>query len=268
MKSKKKHIIWEFENESISGYLMGTIHIKDSRILEDWQLIEECVLSCDVCISETDIDDLASASGINKIFNENADLETDLGQKKYAKLDKLFKKSFGQSIEPFRHMNPFYLVNYITTLYLKDDIPYNQDELIWRLAKENNIKQQGLESVEEQMQIFDKMDAKVGLDLLLKLAKNWSKIKKNTKKLLELYLNADVNKLFQYSKKQAGGLRKLLIYNRNIIMADRIAQLEEGNKYFIAIGAGHLGGKKGVLRLMKKSGFQLKRLVAREEAVH
>jgi uncharacterized protein YbaP (TraB family) len=41
-------------------------------------------------------------------------------------------------------------------------------------------------------------------------------------------------------------------------MANRIAEFTNQHTIFAAIGAGHLGGKKGVLRLLKKKGFTVK----------
>jgi uncharacterized protein YbaP (TraB family) len=41
-------------------------------------------------------------------------------------------------------------------------------------------------------------------------------------------------------------------------MADKIAEIISKKSLFAAIGAGHLGGKKGVLYLLKKKGFLLK----------
>ena len=41
-------------------------------------------------------------------------------------------------------------------------------------------------------------------------------------------------------------------------MADKIAEIISEKSLFAAIGAGHLGGKKGVLYLLKKKGFELR----------
>jgi len=55
-----------------------------------------------------------------------------------------------------------------------------------------------------------------------------------------------------------GKLRKMMIDDRNFIMADRIAKMTSQQTAFVAVGAGHLGGKKGVLRLLKLKDIKLK----------
>ena len=49
-----------------------------------------------------------------------------------------------------------------------------------------------------------------------------------------------------------------MIYDRNEIMSARISDFAKRNSIFVAIGAGHLSGQKGVLRQLKKEGFLLK----------
>ena len=64
-------------------------------------------------------------------------------------------------------------------------------------------------------------------------------------------------KILKKVKKTAGSMRDALLYDRNIIMADRIEELGSQSSLFAAIGAGHLGGKKGVLRLLKQKGCEI-----------
>jgi uncharacterized protein len=51
--------------------------------------------------------------------------------------------------------------------------------------------------------------------------------------------------------------RKLMIYDRNIIMANRMVGLSEENSCFFAIGAAHLPGQKGVMALLKRQGYKI-----------
>jgi hypothetical protein len=40
-------------------------------------------------------------------------------------------------------------------------------------------------------------------------------------------------------------------------MSDRISNFAKQNTIFVAIGAGHLSGQKGVLNLLKQNGFSV-----------
>ena len=77
--------------------------------------------------------------------------------------------------------------------------------------------------------------------------------------MTELYEQSDILKLYKVTRKQAKGMRKILLFNRNDLMAKRIAQFASEQSLFASIGAGHLAGEKGVLRLLKKKhGFKVK----------
>jgi uncharacterized protein YbaP (TraB family) len=57
-------------------------------------------------------------------------------------------------------------------------------------------------------------------------------------------------------------MRKALLFDRNKIMARRFAEMARQNSLFCAVGAGHLAGQKGMLRLLKKQGFKVRAIVA------
>jgi uncharacterized protein YbaP (TraB family) len=51
-----------------------------------------------------------------------------------------------------------------------------------------------------------------------------------------------------------------MIYGRNQIMAERIKAMMLEKTACIAIGAGHLGGRKGVLKLLQREGVAVRQL--------
>jgi uncharacterized protein YbaP (TraB family) len=52
----------------------------------------------------------------------------------------------------------------------------------------------------------------------------------------------------------------LLLYDRNKRWAEQIPQLAKDNPTLFAVGAGHLGGEKGVISLLRKKGYVVKPL--------
>lgn len=77
--------------------------------------------------------------------------------------------------------------------------------------------------------------------------------------MLKIYLHQDIRRLYQMGKRQAGVLRNTLIYQRNHLMVEGILQeFISGHAPFVAIGAGHLAGEQGVLRLLKRAGVKVR----------
>ena len=75
---------------------------------------------------------------------------------------------------------------------------------------------------------------------------------------MKYYLDADLRSLYIYTKKSLGKSRNHLLYKRNERLADRMVTIGKESSLFAAVGAAHLWGKFGVIRLLKKKGFQVK----------
>jgi len=52
----------------------------------------------------------------------------------------------------------------------------------------------------------------------------------------------------------------LLLYDRNKRWSEQIPQLAQDTPMLFAVGAGHLGGERGVISLLRKKGYNVKPL--------
>jgi len=93
-----------------------------------------------------------------------------------------------------------------------------------------------------------------------------------TEQLVRTYLAGDADDLLRFMYKDIDPqdpfdrrfVQRLLV-ERNRRMAERIAarlRAQPETSCFFAIGAGHLGGKDGILKLLEKAGFRLRRVGA------
>jgi len=55
-----------------------------------------------------------------------------------------------------------------------------------------------------------------------------------------------------------GEFLDLLLYNRNANWAKKMPAIMRDAPALFAVGAGHLGGEKGVINLLRKSGFAVR----------
>jgi uncharacterized protein YbaP (TraB family) len=132
------------------------------------------------------------------------------------------------------------------------------DMLLFNFALEHRLDTHGIESVEEQKQILQSIPLELQAKSFVKMMKN---IKGHRKALFSLvgdYEKQNIQKLYKKGKKQLGPLRRKMLYERNIIMAERIDKIIRNENAFFAIGSGHLGGNKGVLNLLKRTGISIK----------
>lgn len=129
-----------------------------------------------------------------------------------------------------------------------------EGELI-SVANNNNIKIRGLETAKELLNVLDKVPHR-----------NESQTEEQTIEHYEQLINIYNGELIGYfadeflNKELGDETRKLLVDQRTLNWLDDIEGLVKEDRTFIAVGMGHLGGKSGLLNLLKKKGYKLERI--------
>jgi uncharacterized protein YbaP (TraB family) len=83
---------------------------------------------------------------------------------------------------------------------------------------------------------------------------------KEFNKMVDLYLAEDLETLYemiQKSEEDIEGFEQFMLIDRNISWIDRIGDLAKEKSSFFAVGAGHLAGDQGVIRLLQEAGYTL-----------
>jgi uncharacterized protein YbaP (TraB family) len=134
-------------------------------------------------------------------------------------------------------------------------------------AKMRNIPIEALETVEDQLILFDALSEPDQQQLLISALEEIERSDGQVKEMLDDWLagNTDglaakVNADFERSPM----LRRMLVEDRNARWAAWIAnemKKKPGNM-FVAVGAGHLAGPTSLIAELEKRGFQVKRVVA------
>lgn len=261
MKKKKKTLLWKIQNDKHgqSSYLFGTMHVRDQRAFKYRELVESKILKCDAYAAEMnmdEVDQLFMANSMN--LPDNQTLSNILNPKTYKKTDKIFRKLVGVPLALFEKNQPMLISNMITERLLSADMPLSLDATLHQFAAENKKITLGIESFKEQIEILNKISIDFQIKSLDWMSKNFHQFRKHLIKMTSDYETADIQKLYKATKKNTKGLRKILLYDRNKIMAQRISKMVNEQSIFVAIGAGHLGGQKGVLRLLKKEGLNIR----------
>jgi len=259
-KNKKNTLLWEIKGDAIKSpsYIFGTMHVQDEKAFRNIEFIEQCIANCDAFAAEYDLD-VQDPLAFEEVamFPEGENLSQHLSPKIYEKLAKLFKKETGMELSRLGRQKPVMIINMLSVAQFKEDRQVSLDQHLYDFAKQNNKTMLGIESFESQLFVMKKMSLKSQIKSLKDMATHFERFRRNIKKTTELYLEADLNKILKKVKQTAGDMRGLLLYDRNEIMAERIVRLGAYQSLFTAVGAGHLAGKKGVLRLLKKAGFEL-----------
>ena len=132
-----------------------------------------------------------------------------------------------------------------------------------KMAKDQHKEILGLETVGDQFSALDKMGMKKQADMMLvKMVENWNEGKGKVQAMIKDYKSQDIDMLLEditKSKTSDIEFERDLLETRNSNWIPKISKIVAEKPTFFAVGAGHLGGEKGVIALLKKAGFTVKK---------
>jgi len=254
-------LLWEINHPDLSrpSYLLGTMHVRNSSAFIHQQLIQQRILQCDAYAGEYALNpESRQVDPQLFLLDPPQTLQSYYGEKKYNRLKERIQKCFQVDLRQHQQTLPIFIISLIDQQILKEDHPFFLDEYLWQFAEGFDRTMMGIEQFEEQCAILAKIPLEYQFNSLKWISKNHNRYRRQLNRMAQLYERGALQQIYKAARRSAGKLRKLLIFDRNIIMADRIGVIVKEQSTFIAIGAGHLGGKSGVLRLLKLKGYQLR----------
>ena len=143
------------------------------------------------------------------------------------------------------------------------------DEVLSQQALQQHKSVHQLENVEEQISVFDGLPMQVQVGLLKQTVAHHDMIPGMVEKSIQAYLKRDLGAMWDINNSMMEdeadrtlneAFLQRVLYDRNARMAGRMQpRLAEGGA-FIAVGALHLYGEKGVLSLLQSRGYQVTRI--------
>ena len=255
--------LWKITGNGLEkpSYLFGTIHLTCDASFDG--AINTALDETTQIVLEIDMDDPALQQKMmgDMFMKDGKTLKDFISEEDYTMLDAFFKKHVGMSIENMQNMKPFFLS---TMLYPKMlDCPMQSYELeLVKIAKQQQEEVKGLETIEDQLEVFDKIPYEEQIKDLLKTAKDDLKYDKaNFTKMLEVYGDEDISKLLKMIVEDKnysfGEYQDIFLNQRNKNWISKIESYSKDQSTFFAVGAGHLAGEEGVINLLRASGFTL-----------
>ncbi len=176
--------------------------------------------------------------------------------KKRERLQKILRKSSGIDMTRIERIPPIVLLEFLQRQWLKPmGELHSMDMEIWEKARENGLQTLGLESSEEHFGLLREISLEEQIRLLLQTTRNIRRSRKRLLHLHDLYSKENLPQLHRAAKRGMGKMRHKMLYARNLLMAERIAQLAAQSPGLAVVGAGHLSGGKGIIRLLKQRGY-------------
>lgn len=261
----EKGILWSITTPGTKpSYLFGTIHLDDARVTELPKVIDQAFKDSESFVMEVvvDPDSLARMSGRLFLPPEET-LEQILGKKLFDET-KQAVKAHGLSPQGLNQLKPWVVITMLSTPKPKSGIFLDLKLHLQAIGLKKPVH--GLESMAEQIDVFDTLLLKDQISLLKETLATRRIFNLQIETLIQAYLARDLEKIQQAAgamapKTDVGAYRRLmdrLLDKRNIRMAERLGPLLKKGSVFVAVGVLHLPGEQGLIKLLKDKGYQLK----------
>jgi uncharacterized protein YbaP (TraB family) len=235
------------------------MHVKSKRVFTAFDQICAYINLCDAFCLEIDMAMAQDPEMQSRMMiPDGQSLTTLLKPKTYKRLEKIIANLGGPPIEHLAHARPMNLISFMSSLIMEEDEQSILDSSLYQYAQTQGKRTFGVESKEEHIAILDKLSLDLEVKQLCAIIQHFSSFKRTHAKMMDHYIHGRIDKLYLNGKKSLGSWRKMLLKDRNFKISHRLVDLSKTESIFCAIGAGHLSGKYGVLRLLKLRGAKLK----------
>lgn len=270
----ERPFLWRIDGETPS-FLFGTIHLPDERVTTLHAEVEAAIERCDALYTELAMDlKLLSAATRGMMLPRGKTLKTVLPEEVYAKLEAFFAAR-EMPLAPMERMKPWVVSTQVALFDHLTEIAKGKalDLQLYQRAQDDDKEVGGLETIDEQMGVFDGLTEAEQAEMLRKAIDQVEDFKAKGRdlyeELIKSYVGGSGKALDELMNETdddselSRRIEKALLHDRNHRMAERIAaKLREQPErcWFFAVGAAHAFGRTGLVKLLREDGFTVTRI--------
>jgi uncharacterized protein YbaP (TraB family) len=256
----EKALLWRISGKNLErpSFLYGTIHMICPEDLKIGDSLRKSVGDAERLYLEIDMDTPGMMLKTMKLsMLESGTIKDLMNPVDYQRLESFMKDSIGMPMFLLNKMKPFTIMSMMYTKILPCNKSASYEESLMKLAKKQNKQVMGLESIEDQMAIFDQIPDTMETRMLMSLIDDFHGQKAAFADMVSTYLQKDLNKLGQMigESPDIDGFEDLLLAKRNRKWIPVMMKEMKQSSCVFAVGAGHLPGEDGVINLLRNEGF-------------
>lgn len=260
--AQTKGLLWQISGKNIKQptYLYGTIHMFDTSMYKVPSIVMSKLSTVKKVYFELAFNEgtLAEQRQHAMVADSTQQIDKLMDAASLAKFNDAIKdhpatKKLGPLIYRFKPI-------FITPMLLTNGKTVTIDMEMFKQASKQKIAVGGLETVAEQMKAIDAMPMDKQVKIMEVFLKQYKGPGPAIRKITEAYVKQDVDHLTEAMGEGGpvdANFNKVVLVNRNRIMASRISKAVGGESMMFAVGAGHLGGDNGLIALLLKKGYTL-----------
>ena len=259
----EKSLLWKISGNGLEkpSYLFGTMHAVCEINFDD--AIKKALDETSQMYLEIDMDDPTLQATMMKgmMMKDGITMSSLMTEDEVKIVDAFLKENVSVSIKMVDRFKPFMISAMFIPKLLECPMQTIETELV-KISKEQKEEVYGLETILDQLTVFDKIPYKTQVEELVKTAKdNMVKDKIEMKKMVDIYDDEDIEAMLEImdesENKIASDFNDILLNDRNANWIPIIEKVSKEKPTFYGVGAGHLAGEKGVIKLLRKRGYKV-----------
>jgi uncharacterized protein YbaP (TraB family) len=269
----KKALFWKASSATNVIYLLGSLHLGSKSMYPLPQEIEDAFGKSSALLVEVDMNHVDKQK-IQAMVMETGlypgdDLLWDHVSKETKESLEKFCATYGIPSQPFAKMKPWMAAIGVSAIAMvKNGMDPKLGIDQYFLDKAGMAGDQKrvveIESAESQLKLLSGFTDDVQTTILAVAMEGVGKIPEKLGELRETWLKGDaaeMDRLMSESSRIPDDVRKALLQDRNLHMADVAEQFLNGNEQaFVVVGAAHMVGKDGIVRILAKRGYTVEQV--------
>lgn len=259
-----------------NSYLWGTYHLLSKRFLDlEKKKVNQALKKCKGVVVEMVMDSKSGLKLAPYLFAKDSALDVIFSKTEYDSIAQLLKTEADLNLASFNKMKPFVvhatLLKNSKAKSISDAAKYGNSAMdvdFVSYAKTNSLTVNALETIEEQAKLLYSGSILTQKKMLLAMLRDFETVKKMQDSLYFSYKREDVKTIENLFNDPSIGNYEMdmeaLLKNRNLNWMQKLPNLFAERSQFVAVGAGHLFGKDGLITLLSAAGYKVEPVLVKK----
>lgn len=275
-------LLWKVEGNGLSkpSYIMGTYHLAKVSFVDSVPGLKSALAEAEQVYGEMNMQDEMTPENVQKMqaammLSDGKTLDDLLSPEQMKRLNAFLSSNLGFDLSnpmlaPMKQMTPSALNTQIQVLMcVKLEEGFNLqeqfDSYFQQEAQKAGKKIGGFETMEQQIStLLQSTPLERQVEQLMCLVDNAEYQKGLLQRTIKAFYAQDLEAIDAINVEKMNNTcdstpeeDDTLIYNRNAEWAKQLATLMAENSTFVAVGAAHLPGERGLLNLLRQAGYSV-----------
>ncbi|HEY3876532.1 MAG TPA: TraB/GumN family protein [Candidatus Kapabacteria bacterium] len=247
-----------------TSYLFGTLHLLEASYVDTMPRVMHALGGADMVVGELEMDSVAHGFTIQSLMAQTP-LDSVLTPSQFELVTKAVEKYSPVPIMMLNLAEPVVVYTIVMEGMYEQAHPENHktgvpmDLYFQQYAKNHGKRVMGLEEASDQAQALDSIPQDEQVLSLMELVRDPKGAVKELNKMLAEYRAGKISEILddpEFGSLSPDDMKSLLTVRNQKWLAE-LPKILDSHRAFIAVGAGHLAGKVGLVEGLKKLGYKV-----------